>query len=68
MMMFKFPLGRPDSETMRDAAKSVGVSWDEQSIIYQGDCIGYQNCPSDFDPAPLQDELESLVGVRPSTE
>jgi len=68
MMLFNFPIGRPNSETMRDAAQSVGVSWDEQEIIYEGDYIGYKNCPADADPTPLQDELESRVGVRPSVK
>ena len=65
-MMFKFPVGRPDSETMRAAAQSVGVSWDVTSIAYEGGAIGYADAPDGEDPAPIQDELEAQVGIRPS--
>jgi hypothetical protein len=53
---------------MRNAAQSVGVSWDEQAIAYQDGYIGYENSPENIDPTALQDELESRVGVRPSVQ
>lgn len=65
-MMFTFAVGRPDSQTMRTAAQNVGVEWDEHAVQYSGGAIGYANAPSDADPTPLQDELETMVGVRPS--
>jgi hypothetical protein len=65
-MMFKFAVGRPGSETMRAAAQSVGVPWDGTSIVYEGGAIGYADAPSDADPAPIQDELENRIGIRPS--
>ena len=65
-MMFRFSVGRPDSETMRTAAKNIGVDWDHQAIRYDGKNIGYANAPEKADSDPIQNELESLVGIRPS--
>lgn len=65
MMMFKFPMGRPDSQTMRSAAESVGVEWDSNSIVYEGDKIGFADAPESANPTPIQDALEQQLGIRP---
>lgn len=67
-LVFKFAVGRPGSDVMRTAASNVGVPWDETAIIYRGDYVGYDEAPDDIDPTDLQDELERLVGVRPSVQ
>jgi len=63
--MLKYPLERPDSDTMREIAEEAGVSWDHQAIRYDGDTIGYVGAPSDADVTPIQDASETVVGVRP---
>jgi hypothetical protein len=52
------------AETMRQAALSVGVSWDEQPIQYKQNRIGYKNGDSS-DKTAIQDELQSVLGYRP---
>jgi len=66
--MFKFQLGRPDAATMREAAANVGVEWDETTIVFEKNLVGFVDAADDADPAPLQDELEQLVGVRPTVQ
>jgi len=66
MILFNFPISQPSSNQMRIAAQNVGVSWDETTIIYDAGAVGYADAPSDADPTPIQDELETLIGIRPS--
>jgi predicted nucleotidyltransferase len=65
-LLFKFPVSRPRTATMRSAAQSVGVEWDETGIVYEGNAVGYADAPDNADPVPIQDELEAQVGIRPS--
>jgi hypothetical protein len=67
-MMFKFAIGRPDSETMREIAESANVSWNYDAILYDGQCIGYTDAPDDADPTTIQDAAEGVVGVRPTVQ
>lgn len=66
MMLFEFPLMLPSTAQMRQCANNVGVTWDPHSIIYIGSNVGYQDAPDGTDPVPLQDEMETTLGVRPS--
>ena len=43
MILFKFPFGRPDAETMRKIAQEADVDWDEASIKIYGGTVGYAN-------------------------
>jgi len=53
-----------DTSVMRDIAGAVGVDWSAESIVYQGDGIGFANGDS-ADAEALQDAAESILGYRP---
>ncbi len=63
MIWFKRSQGL-DSNTMRQIADDVGVSWSTESIVYRGRGIGYANGESG-DVTAIQDSAESLLGYRP---
>ena len=64
MILFKFPFGRPDSETMRKIAQEADVNWDETSIKIYDSSIGYAK-GQESDVESIKDAAESLIGVMP---
>lgn len=63
MIWFKRASGL-DSETLRQAAQNVGVSWDEHPIRYKLEGVGYVNAePTEADA--IRAELENIIGYRP---
>ena len=67
MMLFKFPFGRPDSDTVREMAE--GEDFDETSIVYIGQYIGYKDAPNLPDQAAqnardaIADNFEREYGI-----
>lgn len=65
--MFKFPVGNPDTETMRKYANDL--DFDETSVFYYRDYIGFKAkanaAPDDPELASFKDTFKENVGIRP---